>query len=323
MLLAVMMVVSVVPMMASADEAEEHVHDWGTWNTFDGQCNRGCYTCGAIERKAHSFSGNTCTTCGYTKPCDHVGVASTYTSNGNGTHAVTCGGCGAVLNSSAACVTESGACACGYKAPECDHGAHTADWKYVSNGNNTHAMICSCGANVGTADCVPGCVCGGYKAPECDHWAHTGDWTATSNGNNTHTNTCVCGDVVNTVACVPGCLCGGYVEDQCDHVGAQTTVDNKDGKTHKVVCPKCDAVITPAAAHVFSATTGKCDCGAVKAAAGTTTPGTGNAGTAAPATGLDSVPKTGDTIGIALTGMLVISVLGSAAYLFALKKKVI
>ena len=52
----------------------------------------------------------------------------------------------------------------------------------------------------------------------------------------------------------------------CDHVGVQNVVDNKDGKTHKVICPKCDAVITEKAEHVFDAKTGKCACGAVKPA---------------------------------------------------------
>ena len=52
----------------------------------------------------------------------------------------------------------------------------------------------------------------------------------------------------------------------CDHVGVQNVVDNKDGKTHKVICPKCDAVITEKAEHVFDAKTGKCACGAEKPA---------------------------------------------------------
>ena len=61
------------------------------------------------------------------------------------------------------------------------------------------------------------------------------------------------------------CACGA-VKAACDHVGVQNVVDNKDGKTHKVICPKCDAVITEKAEHVFDAKTGKCACGAEKPA---------------------------------------------------------
>ena len=61
------------------------------------------------------------------------------------------------------------------------------------------------------------------------------------------------------------CICGAK-KPACDHVGGQNVVDNKDGKTHKVICPKCNAVITEKVEHVFDAKTGKCACGAEKPA---------------------------------------------------------
>ena len=113
------------------------------------------------------------------------------------------------------------------------------------------------------------CACGAVK-PACDHVG--GQNVVDNKDGKTHKVICPkCNAVITEKAehvfdaKTGKCACGA-VKPACDHVGVQNVVDNKDGKTHKVICPKCDAVITEKAEHVFDAKTGKCACGAEKPA---------------------------------------------------------
>lgn len=113
-------------------------------------------------------------------------------------------------------------------ATDCDHmGQH---FKYVSNGNGTHKVICEdCNEVVTGSDAIP----------------------------------CYYGENDEKDACT---VCNGKKPVECDHVGVQKVVDNKDGKTHSVICPKCNEVLYTDVAHVYAENTGKCACGAVKPA---------------------------------------------------------
>lgn len=102
-------------------------------------------------------------------------------------------------------------------AGACNHQEHSAEWKCISNNDNTHSMTCVCGEVVGTADCVEDCLCCGDAATICDHQAHCTEWTHVSNNDNTHTMTCVCGEVIGTLNCAENCLCGGDAATVCDH----------------------------------------------------------------------------------------------------------
>ena len=115
------------------------------------------------------------------------------------------------------------------------------------------------------------CICGAKK-PACDHVGADVQKVVDNKDGMTHKVICTkCNAVITEKAehvfdaKTGKCACGA-VKAACDHVGVQNVVDNKDGKTHKVICPKCDAVITEKAEHVFDAKTGKCACGAEKPA---------------------------------------------------------
>ena len=122
-------------------------------------------------------------------------------------------------------------------------------------------------------------------ATEAEHdcYDHQDKATYVDNGDGTHTWTCgICkkamGDPVKHtyqysedmeyVGEADGvkCICKAEKPAACDHVGVQKVVDNKDGKTHSVICPKCNEVLYTDVAHVYAEDTGKCACGAVKPA---------------------------------------------------------
>ena len=170
---------------------------------------------------------------------------------------------------------KTGECACGNKKPaECKHegGQNVVD----NNDGKTHKVICpKCNAVITEKaehvfDAKTGkCACGAVKAA-CDHVG--GQNVVDNKDGMTHKVICTkCNAVITEKAehvfdaKTGKCACGA-VKAACDHVGVQNVVDNKDGKTHKVICPKCDAVITEKAEHVFDAKTGKCACGAEKPA---------------------------------------------------------
>ena len=152
----------------------------------------------------------------------------------------------------------------------CDHkGEH---FGYRDNGDGTHIEYCDdCKTVLNESiahDYVNGkCVCGAELAT-CDHMGNK--WSYKDNGNGTHNVICEdCGEVVTEAAeCVhengKACVCGSIEEVLCDHVGVQVCIDNRDGKTHTVKCPKCGEVITKKAAHVYDEKTGECACGAKK-----------------------------------------------------------
>lgn len=168
-------------------------------------------------------------------------------------------------------------------------------WKYATgftyrdNGDGTHAAICpECKNPVDGADKTPHtyqynkdgewvgegkapyCICGAEETVACDH---VGVQKVVDNKDGkTHTVICPkCNEVLNNKAehvyaeDTGKCACGAE-KPACDHVGIQKVVDNKDGKTHSVICPKCNEVLYTDVAHVYAENTGKCACGAVKPA---------------------------------------------------------
>lgn len=273
MLLALAMILSVVPMMAMAEEL--HTHDWSSWNEFEGKCNRGCYTCGTVEQ--------------------HTPDWWTY-DLGNGTHQMKCKVCGRAHSDPVAHTYDNGVCTGCSAKQVCAHS-----WWTVDLGNGTHQQQCLvCGEphpqygqiephEFENGRCID---CSAVEA--CNH-----NWYTIDLQDGTHQLKCtLCGTAHPTNGQVEPhefdedtgrCIdCSALKPSTaCDHVGAQNTVDNKDGKTHKVVCPKCGVTITEKAEHVFAADTGKCDCGAVQGAnAPAVKPGSSSK--------YDNVPKTGD-----------------------------
>ena len=336
MLLALIMVVSVVPMVAMAEgTGEEHdCWDYASQFTYVNNGN-GTHTVKCPEghevQTADCVWDSSSCICGSTKPVathDCWDGPFTYEYNGNGTHTVKCPEGHTVQTTT--CVWESGKCACGSEKPACDHTAN--NWKYTNNNDGTHTVTCKdCGEVVtANAACVwesGKCACGSEK-PACDHMGN--HWEYTDNKDGTHKVTCKdCGKVVTAnAACVwesGKCACGSVKPvETCDHVGVQTVVDNKDGKTHKTICPKCGEVVIEKSAHVYDTKTGKCACGAEKPTVNPTEPTTTPS---KPSNNqndqLDNVPKTGDngTI-ILMSGLLITGLFGTAAYIVCTKKKV-
>ena len=88
----------------------------------------------------HEYKNGKCTKCGeadpnYKAPCPHE--KKTYSSNGNGTHKVTCSTCNTVLNAAENCDSKTNCSKCGY--------AHSHTYTCTSNGDGTHKAKCSCG----------------------------------------------------------------------------------------------------------------------------------------------------------------------------------
>ena len=201
---------------------------------------------------------------------DNVG----YNDNLDGTHDVICTKCEKVLKEGTECVWESGECVCGSKKPvnkpvATDHVC----WDNVGYNDNldgTHDVICTKCEKVlkEGAECVwesGECACGS-TAPECNHTGNHWDYVVNEDGK-THKVICAdCDTVMNESAeCVwesGECVCGSTAPE-CNHTGNHWDyVVNEDGKTHKVICTDCDAVVTESAECVWEA--GKCVCGSEK-----------------------------------------------------------
>ena len=221
-------------------------------------------------------------TVAFATDCDHMDQHFKYVSNGNGTHKVICDDCNEVLDGSDAVPCyygendEKDACTmCNGKKPvACDHVGvqETVDNK----DGKTHSVICpKCKEVLNDkvehtyAEDTGKCACGAVK-PACDH---VGVQKVVDNKDGkTHSVICPkCSEVLNNKAehvyaeDTGKCACGAE-KPACDHVGVQKVVDNKDGKTHSVICPKCSEVLYTDVAHVYAEDTGKCACGAVKPA---------------------------------------------------------
>ena len=179
---------------------------------------------------------------------------------------------------------------------------YATKFTYKNNGD-THAAICpKCKQPVSGSDKVSHtyeytnadgtgwvqdgtgtyCICGAKKPVECDHSQQVLRPNADGKTHNAYCANPNCNELMaekiphtyqydnpnhegETNPNGEYCICGAK-KPACDHVGGQNVVDNKDGKTHKVICPKCNAVITEKVEHVFDAKTGKCACGAEKPA---------------------------------------------------------
>ena len=174
-------------------------------------------------------------------------------------------------------------------ATEAEHDCYDHQDKatYVDNGDGTHTWTCGICKKamgdpvkhtyqysedmeyVGEADGVK-CICKAEKPAACDHVGV--QETVDNKDGKTHSVICPkCKEVLNDkvehvyAEDTGKCACGAE-KPACDHVGVQKVVDNKDGKTHSVICPKCNEVLNDKAEHVYAEDTGKCACGAVKPA---------------------------------------------------------
>ncbi len=321
MLMALAMLVSIVPMAAMAEE-NGCAHKNVTYvSTTPGYHDMMCVDCeymygyGAIFtcKQADKNYDGICDKCRYQykQPAHTCTFEASVTSNSDGTHNVNCS-CGQFVKVDCLDNNGDGKCdSCGYqKYPghEC-----TFEAGVTSNGDGTHNVNCSCGQfvnvkcldNNGDGKCDS---CGYQKyAPVCKH----GFQYVTDNGDGkTHKATCRdCGIVIaeklehvfdeNGV-----CACGAIQPNGCDHDGGQKLIDNKDGRTHKVVCEKCGVTIAQKADHDYNAATGKCACGAKKPV---------NKPVDDP--DLDDVPRTGDSAAaIALITMILIGSAGTVLY---------
>ena len=233
--------------------------------------------------------------------CWKYATGFTYRDNGDGTHAAICPECKNPVDGAdktphtyqyngTVYVGEGGThCICGAQKPaECDHSQQVL--RPNADGKTHNAYCANPNCNELMDEKIPHtyqydnpnhegetnpngeyCICGAKK-PACDHVGADVQKVVDNKDGMTHKVICTkCNAVITEKAehvfdaKTGKCACGA-VKAACDHVGVQNVVDNKDGKTHKVICPKCDAVITEKAEHVFDAKTGKCACGAEKPA---------------------------------------------------------
>ena len=124
MLLVIVMVISMVPMVASA--AEGCNHDTGKVKYTDNKNGTHQVTCNCgkviAEAAECEFVGGRCV-CGARKAgCKHDGEVS-YKNNNDGTHKVTCE-CGKVIAQAAECEFVGGRCVCGATKPACKHDGY-------------------------------------------------------------------------------------------------------------------------------------------------------------------------------------------------------
>ncbi len=269
MLLVIVMIISVVPTMALADE-----HDcWGTnlqYNSNNnGTHNILCADGHTLTENAECVTENGQCICGYAAPAHDCWETNLqYNSNNNGTHNILCAD-GHVLTENAECVTENGKCICGYAAPA--HDCWETNLQYNSNNNGTHNVLCADGhVLTENAVCITEngkCICG-YAAPAHDCWETNLQYN--SNNNGTHNVLCADGHVLTeNAACVTEngqCICG-YKKptSDCDHMNAEFDYEEVTATTHAVICTKCDEVVTEETICVF--TNGKCICGNTEPAA--------------------------------------------------------
>lgn len=274
--LALLMLVSMIPMAAMAAGSSDCDHLGGAWTpngdvTHSSTCECGEYVDGPYP--CQSFNGVTCYMCkGSMTPepvCDHT--RNDWAPNGDGTHSSACD-CGENVAGPYTCYAGSGTTCltCGgavVAAPQCQHGFQNV----INNNDGTHKFICrDCGVLISSAvhsyNEFDTCVCGAIKpaAPVCDHVRN--DWT--SNGDGTHTSSCDCGENVagpyacqtlNGVTCL---ACGADMPGTaaCQHE-SQDLVSNGVW-THNVVCSDCEEVLSTSR-HQYNFFTHVCACGAV------------------------------------------------------------
>lgn len=152
-------------------------HSLSNWSSDANNHWQVCSTCQqSVNTSGHNYNGNTCTVCGYTKSndsCQHINVK--HDSLGDSGHMIRCNDCNSELGTEAHSITWSennsehvGRCTannCNYEVRcteqnrnsgcticnnsggnTCDHTNVT--FKYISNNNDTHNKVCSCGSVV-------------------------------------------------------------------------------------------------------------------------------------------------------------------------------
>lgn len=207
MLLALVLVISIVPMAAMAEECA-HVGPNHAVGNGDGTHNYICDSCNEpFETNVSCSYDETgfCYGCQQGKPpvkCEHVGVTEVIANN-DGTHSIKCH-CGEIIETDK-CGYVDGECpSCHAHAPVpgCAEGVHSGLTKVVGNGDGTHNYVCAkCGDYIETVDCeydddgfCYGCQQGKPPVAKCDHTGN--NWAYEDNGNGTHKVICKdCGKV--------------------------------------------------------------------------------------------------------------------------------
>ncbi len=253
-LLAVMMVVSMLPLsVLAADNCE---HDYKVVPTTFGMHQFECQKCGDAYgagqcKGADTDYDGTCNMCNtqYKHVCDMDGLRYKDARS----HNITCSRCGRIGGNAGhsydetKSVSEMGhvlACACGaekknalvmghydadgdgkcdscgyqkYDAPDKEH-----EHNYVAHSNNdgTHTLSCTCGGEVKDITCNDGngdgkCDSCGYEKYVAPEEEHEHNYVAHSNNDGTHTSSCNCGLSV-TINCLDN-----NGDGKCDSCGYQ------------------------------------------------------------------------------------------------------
>ena len=140
-----------------------HTHTYTDYEAVgNGKHLKKCSGCDAAILEDCSFpdGSNTCEHCGYVKPgsSEHT-HKFTYTRNNDGTHAIECtvDGCPGFGETTANCTydAETGKCVfCGYSKPE---DKHVHVYKYISNNDGTHTIMCTAAGCTGIGEAVRKC----------------------------------------------------------------------------------------------------------------------------------------------------------------------
>ncbi|MBQ8356416.1 MAG: hypothetical protein IJX39_01250, partial [Clostridia bacterium] len=251
---------------------------WNKDDTYHEQVYVGCACAPAVAKDEHDFENGVCAICEY--ECNHDDFAPAYTSNGNGTHKVSCSKCGKVDSESRNCNDALAQASCHNLAKcslcETEWGTmlnHTPAAEYSvyvdeETGKQYHYYACTsegCTAKLEVAECAGGsatcqtaaiCVtCEHTYGTAAEHQYSTEATQIVEDGVYYHYYACIyaCGEYRDKEACdgVATCMnkavcsvCGEYGEIDEDNHALDTFeyVDNGDGThTKKHAC--CKSVV--------------------------------------------------------------------------------
>lgn len=197
--------------------------------------------------------------------CSHDLSEYVFKSIGNGMHIKACNICGCLYHGyigECHSATGTGTCEdCGYALTEgpCHYGVHNYSDTPVSNGNGTHAKVCTwCGDKQNMTTCHKGSdgkctVCGGVV--ECEH--EMDDFTGygySSNGDGTHNTSYQCNKCKEAVlwgtkTCTDNnddgrCdYCDGKMPADCTHPAKSLYYQGQNNGWHWVICCDCGCLV--------------------------------------------------------------------------------
>ncbi len=270
MLLALVLVISIVPMAAMAKECE---HKGGNLPNakFDGTHDVWCLSCNTwyIKGQKCSYTDGKCTVCA--APCDHKEALKACTDGKH--HEVVCRVCNTILRTEDCTFGKDGKCICGNgaaaekpTAPACKHTPKAGT--YVRNATGGHDVKCAkCGETYHEACTFSDgkCVCGAANPDACTHKEAL---KACADGKHHEVVCRVCNTILRTENCTFGkdgkCICGNGAASEkpvapaCKHTPKAGTYERNATGGHDVKCAKCGETYHEAC--TFS--DGKCVCGA-------------------------------------------------------------